>query len=159
MFRSLLSTNRSGTGMSLRLRTWVVCLGVRIQPTDRELECLFGYEHEQCFGSLLSTNRSGTGMSLRLRTWVVCFTDSFNQPTGDWNASSVTIMGHVLASSFDQAIGNWNASSVANMNNMFNGTPFNQPIENWMYLQSPTWQVCLTGPLSINRFRIGMSLR
>ena len=56
---------------------------------------------------------------------------TFNQPIGNWNVSSVTLMHNLFngAATFNQAIGEWDVSSVTHMGNMFsNASSFNQPI-------------------------------
>jgi surface protein len=59
---------------------------------------------------------------------------AFNQPIGNWNLSSCTLMSGVFdrASAFNQDIGSWNTSSVTNMSLMFrNANAFNQDIGSW----------------------------
>ena len=60
--------------------------------------------------------------------------NSFNQPIGNWDVSSVTNMQAMFhaAPSFNQPIGHWNVSNVQNMHKLFNGaSSFNQPIGDW----------------------------
>ena len=49
-----------------------------------------------------------------------------------WDVSNVTNMNNMFNGSlFDQEIGNWNVSKVVNMRSMFEYSIFNQSIENW----------------------------
>lgn len=73
--------------------------------------------------------------------------NTFNQPIGNWDVSSVTDMSNMFfASEFNQPIGNWDVSSVTDMSYMFAGrmymigsqpqffyyhTPFDHPIDSW----------------------------
>jgi len=50
----------------------------------------------------------------------------------NWDVSNVTSMMDMFnRTPFNQPIGKWDVSNVTNMTTMFIGTPFNQPIENW----------------------------
>lgn len=63
-------------------------------------------------------------------------TSSFNQPIGDWDTSSATIMTSIFNSSaFDQNIGAWDVGLIADMAFMFSNSQFNNggspDIQNW----------------------------
>jgi surface protein len=58
---------------------------------------------------------------------------NFNQPIGNWDASSVTDMQYMFQyTTFNQPIGDWDTSSVTDMEGMFAvNRIFNQDISNW----------------------------
>ena len=60
--------------------------------------------------------------------------ESFNQPIGNWDVSSVTDMSYMFsyAISLNQDISNWDVGNVTDMVNMFgHASAFNQPIGDW----------------------------
>ena len=58
--------------------------------------------------------------------------NTFNQPIGDWNTSSVTNMSGLFKNTpYNQPLNNWDVSNVLDMGEMFNGASYNQPLDNW----------------------------
>ena len=64
---------------------------------------------------------SATGTCLPSRPWFACSALAFNQPIGDWDVSSVTIMEYMFdhASAFNQPIGDWDVSAVTSIRYLF----------------------------------------
>ena len=70
--------------------------------------------------SLIRTSETGIHPATSMNAMFKA-ASAFNQPIGDWNTSSVSIMSQMFygASDFNQTIGNWDTSAVTHMNEMF----------------------------------------
>ena len=65
-------------------------------------------------------------------TYMFYNNNTFNQPIGDWNTSSVTNMSGLFKNTpYNQPLNNWDVSNVLDMGEMFNGASYNQPLDNW----------------------------
>ena len=79
---------------------------------------------------------------------------AFNQPIGDWDVSSVTIMNHMFysAAAFNQPIGGWDVSSVTSMYAMFSGAAaFDQPIGGWDVSSATNMAYMFSGAAAFNQ--------
>jgi surface protein len=83
--------------------------------------------------------------------------NSFNQPIGSWDVSSVTNMYRMFysADSFNQNIGAWNVEKVNNMSGMFAYTPFNNSgsadINNWRPISCSNFNSMFYGAQAFNQ--------
>ena len=84
-------------------------------------------------------------------------TDSVNNY---WNTSRVTNMSQMFrfCGSFNQDISNWDTGACTNMSNMFDGTPFNQPIGTWNTASVTSFQNMFNSNTAFNQDISGWSI-
>jgi surface protein len=77
---------------------------------------------------------SGSNINM---SYMFYLAEAFNQDLGSWDVSKVTSMAGMFYSatvfnnSGSNSINNWRPLICSDFNNMFRGTAFNQPINNW----------------------------
>ena len=85
----------------------------------------------------------------------------FNQELNNWTIATtlgpINMSGMFLNSSFDKDINTnvvnnkWSVSEVTNMSQMFQGTPFNQPLDNWNTSKVTNMSLMFSGNIFFNQ--------